>query len=388
MEGHYSQDYKTALQVAKGNERTKQKLRKGMLKDPFDLFHGVIDAYQIDFSKAEEHYSDSKPEFDGYAFYTMTFKNENQDPKKGLEIALYLRDPKTGMYYNNFKETGLTPVPEELAYFILGKGKIKDKKLRDIHLDTCSIDDFGEFKKFIEINVNYDQNSHLCDKPDGNYAALWVDIAQGKNNLFELINLTWDYIGNYNKGDHADCPIYPEFKDILELTQTDFRPYVHRFFEVFSGTSKEVWHDPGIYTGRNTQSSSQPLDIIVSSTIEALFTGVERVQLEAQLADARLKMRNGYASVPRLFLGNIVMPTPGQKDINSDGFVLNAAPLLIEYLHTLGIMSPEQAEEVVSRKLENYFVHRAGFQLSRDRAIQVVSQLKPSQIDYQQQEVA
>ena len=35
---------------------------------------------------------------------------------------------------------------------LLGKGKIKDKKLRDIHLDTCSIDDFGEFKKFIEIN--------------------------------------------------------------------------------------------------------------------------------------------------------------------------------------------------------------------------------------------
>jgi hypothetical protein len=161
--------------------------------------------------------------------------------------------------------------------------------------------------------------------------------------------------------------------------RNDFRPYVHRCFEVFSGTDEKEWHDPNIYAQGYTQSAPQPLETIIESAIRILFSGDEREKLEKQVTEVRLKLRNGWASVPTLNLGNIVIPTPGQNSFENDQFVLNAAPLLIEYLHTLGIMTSEQAEELVARKLTNYIVHKSKFQLSRSKATEIVSQIVPSE---------
>jgi len=123
------------------------------------------------------------------------------------------------------------------------------------------------------------------------------------------------------------------------------------------------------------QEQQEDIDPVVDATISTLFVGNEREQMERQLKDARLNVRKGWASVPRLNLGSITLPTPGQGDVHKDEFVVSGGSLLIEYLAGLNVMSREQAEAIVAQRLENYFVHRSGFQMSRNRAEEILSGL-------------
>ena len=114
----------------------------------------------------------------------------------------------------------------------------------------------------------------------------------------------------------------------------------------------------------------------VDRAIEILFTGDERNSIIEKVNQARLRTRSSWQSVPRLSLGAIKLPTPGQRDIRTDEFVMNAAPLLIEQLSAYGIMGEEDAEKVVAQRLSNYFVHQGGFQLNRERAREIVGSLR------------
>lgn len=123
-------------------------------------------------------------------------------------------------------------------------------------------------------------------------------------------------------------------------------------------------------------NNSQQLEKIVGNAVDILFTGDEKERVQRKIAEAQIRMRKSWASVPRLNLGPINLPTPGQKDITTDEFVVNAAPYVVESLHTLGIMNYDEAEQVVARQLTNYLVHRGGFQLSRISANKILTQLK------------
>ncbi|HJO15027.1 MAG TPA: hypothetical protein QGG70_03180 [Candidatus Pacearchaeota archaeon] len=154
----------------------------------------------------------------------------------------------------------------------------------------------------------------------------------------------------------------------------DFRPYLHRIIEVHFGISKDQWHDPSIYTQHD--SNQEQLDTMVNTALETLFTGEERTALEGKLETAKLRMRKGWASVPKLSLGAVSLPSPGQKNVRDDKFVTEAAPLFVEYMSTLGVMTEQEAEELMARKLTNYFIHNGGFQVNRDTAREIVGQLR------------
>ncbi len=115
---------------------------------------------------------------------------------------------------------------------------------------------------------------------------------------------------------------------------------------------------------------------LVDTVIPILFAGNEREQLQKKIEQAKLQMRGCWASVPKLNLGTIKIPAPGQRDINTDAFVTEATPYFIEYISSLGVMSASEAEELAEQKLINYFVHKGGFQLNRENATRIVSGLR------------
>ena len=164
------------------------------------------------------------------------------------------------------------------------------------------------------------------------------------------------------------------FGDVGDSAQEwDFRPWMHRMMELYSEVPKEKWHDPRIYS--NSVSRTE-LERVVDTAISALFTGDEHARLRAQVEQARLKVGNQWASIPRLNLGLTEMPVPGQHDVRKDEFVTHAAPYLVEYLSSLGVMPAQEAEALISRRLTNYFVHRTGYQVSAGNARRIVDEIK------------
>ena len=145
--------------------------------------------------------------------------------------------------------------------------------------------------------------------------------------------------------------------------------------ELQFGIPKKNWHDPAMYA----YNADSETDAVITSTVDLLFAGSEREALEEKIEQAKLTMRQGWASVPRLSLGAIKLPTPGQQDISKDKFVVEAAPFFVEYMAALNVMEQDEAERVVAQKLENYFVHETDFQKGRDIAGSVVQELKEQQ---------
>jgi len=365
--------------VENARDKSNDNLSKGVIEDPLSFFQRISKELGIDLTKGIKHrYELGYPlsQKNGglildFALQTETAKPENSDYLKHysseyqISFALFLSDPKNPL--ESFFD--LRKIPQGLRdyvshFAILNNGKGIEK----FDFATCTLKDFEEYQKNLRLQIEYSSRfKNLRDSWEPEFIANLVTDKQGEFN-------------EIHKAGFSQIKYSHLFGDILKLHVNDYRPYLHRVLELFSGRHEPPeWHDSSIY---RSQDDSR-LDSFVDSSLSLLFTGEERVQMEARLADARLKMRNGYASVPKLCLGNIVMPTPGMKSVERDEFVLNASPLLVEYLHTLGVMSQEQAEAVVSRKLENYFVHRAGFQLSRGRAVEIISGLRENP-DYQE----
>ena len=233
--------------------------------------------------------------------------------------------------------------------FNLKTGRLEDFELNDGELEF----QFGYVRSHEDGYDGYD-DVYVCvvkDKNGGRFSHL--EFGNPKSNRFgrKLIDA----------------------KQLEKLsTPGDFRPYMHRIFEVWSGTPKEDWHNPLIYS---QNGNIRELEQVIDSTVDLLFTGSERTEIEDKLKQAKLSMRKGWASVPRLSLGAVKLPTPGQNNALNDDFVTEAAPLFVEYMSTLGVMDAQEAEAIMAQRLTNYFIHKAGFQLNRSRAESLVDSL-------------
>jgi hypothetical protein len=239
---------------------------------------------------------------------------------------------------------------------------------------------FGKYKTDISLGFWYEL---MVDKefiersgidPE-NWSQNGAVFAIWKNGRFQFDYDTWDRVRD------RDSLLAKFYMDVEKVSKEDFRPYFRRTLELIVGVPKEQWHDPRIYHSEN-QKEDPTLNSLVDTSIKILFSGDERISIEQRVAEARLRIREGYISVPKLSLGNIILPNPGMKVVESDEFVLSAAPYVVEYLSALGVLDSKRAEELIAKKLENYFVHRRGFQLSMDKAVEILSQLK--QADYQE----
>ncbi len=114
---------------------------------------------------------------------------------------------------------------------------------------------------------------------------------------------------------------------------------------------------------------------VLSSTIDTLFVGNEAAALKKDLQQAKLFVGQ-WASIPRLNLGMVQMPTPGMKKSPEDDFLLMGGMLLVENLTAMQIKTREEAEELILRKLMHHYVHNEGFQLSREKAVEIIDRLK------------
>lgn len=248
---------------------------------------------------------------------------------------------------------------KKLDDFISGNKRVNGKRLEEFDPRKESFEVLGDLKKDLELEIYM---SHW--RPKTHYEdCYFINIAPNSNERC-VVSIS----SNVNSSSRKAAPNI--FRGINGLLKQDFRPYIARVFEAWC-LPEEDWQDPSFYLNEN-----KDVEKFLDTTVETFFTGEERQRIERQINDARLKMRGTWLSIPRLNLGAIKLPTPGQRDITTDQFVVEAVPYVVEYLSTLGIMSHEEAERTLSQKLTNYFFHNTGFQLSRDRAKSIVDSLK------------
>jgi hypothetical protein len=184
---------------------------------------------------------------------------------------------------------------------------------------------------------------------------IYLQIDQPTAGRFILRNISFSDSISVTRG-----PLYKNFKDINEEIK-DFRPYIHRMMELFTQKPEKDWHDPTIY--------QENITTVLSDIVQKLFSGEERERIEKAL----LGTQDVWSSVPKLNLGIVKLPTPGNKEIND---ILHNTPLLIECVSSIGLMSPKEAEEIVTQKLENYCLQNSRFQVSKAYAAEVIQRIK------------
>jgi hypothetical protein len=257
--------------------------------------------------------------------------------------------------------------------YLDNKNRIEGKTFSEFSLDSSSLTDFGKFLPDMNFRFCYINNKPFVG-PGSDDLGIDIFWNDGFSKKGEVI---WQGEGN------GDKELYHYGFDTInkKVDPRDFRPYLHRMLELYFEIPRRDWHNPAIYSDNG--NNSQQLEKIVDSTIDLLFTGKEKDLLTAEIEKARLNMRKGWASIPRLSLGAIALPTPGQRNISHDEFVVNGSTYLVEYLSQLGIMESDRAEEMAAQKLVNYFIHRSGFQISQERAREIVQKLNDKELAVQ-----
>ncbi len=223
-----------------------------------------------------------------------------------------------------------------------------------------SINYLGGAKKFMWECIKV---SELSKSESSHYSKKLEELMGGKKSLDPEFSLV--LASGFEKRSS-------EFEDEFELLfsagiLTDSRQGIEK-----GGLENKIGKSAPVLKER----TSEPYDL--NPTLEALFEGTELASMKEKIRTSKLKMRDGWASVPRLSLGAIKIPEPGKKKVMDDEFVLNGALYLVECLDSLGVMSRKEAEDLAKRKLENYFVNQAGGQMSRERMMKIVSGLKES----------
>jgi hypothetical protein len=340
-----------------------------VMVDPLLFIRDTAKSLGIDLSNPERTRKKGVTTGEYPSFLELVYgqRNWNGEESKSLFLEIYFKDPSVECGYDGDPKK----MPKDM--FSLTRKFAFSRAFQD------GLSFFEDYQKYVGVWFHYDR-FRLAGDGFKDESQVEFDIVPdfSLNGAFQLKKPEFIYRCSEDKGKdkivHKDDIMESAFRDVVAFSNTDFRPYVHRALELYAGLVKaprEKWHDPSIYS-----NDQDKLEKIIDVSIPILFSGEELGQIERQIEEARLRMRNMYVSVPRLSLGNIVLPNPGQKDISQDDFVMQGAPLLVEYLSSLGIMPAVKAEEVVTRRLENYFVHRTGFQLSRERAIAIIDSLK------------
>ena len=300
---------------------------------------------------------------------------------------------KTGEFNNNLL---LTAVREKGRYQLhtnlWKKNRNEMKSLLDWYKDVeeVSEEDYRPyFRRTLEIIAKlpqdkwHDPKMYKVDIPVGMEVALKKSMSD-----LELSVRSRKCLQRHGVGNVGELIQMSEF-DLLETKNFG----ITSLYEI-----KRQLNIYGLHLGMNldrikdfsyqNEEIDESFEKIVAPSIEMLFAGDERKELQQKIEQARLRLGDTWSSVPRLSLGAIRLPNPVQNDISQDEFVREAAPYLIEYLGAMGIMTPEESEKVVGQKLINYFVHQAGFQLNKDRASNIVDNLRKGSKDIKELEIA
>lgn len=217
-------------------------------------------------------------------------------------------------------------------------------------LEEATVEPFRQFKDelFVSLKIS------MAGK-----GGFLMDISKqesNKRNPYVLIHRAAQ--GTYSKRG-GDFPAF--FKDVKRETKEnlDFRPWVHRSLEVMSKTPSEFWHNPIMYTN--------PAEIVLERSLEILCEDQQKQTIKDQIRKSSQLQLFEFESVPRLNLGAFLLPDNRIGETE----VLEAAPLVIENLSRIGIMSREEAENLYVKKLTSNYLSK-GFQQSRRKAKRIL----------------
>ncbi|MEN9626284.1 MAG: SNF2-related domain [archaeon] len=227
-------------------------------------------------------------------------------------------------------------------------------------------DELGSFLPDMTFKFNYINNKPIFNRATDDFG---IDVTYNKDGFSKSREVVWEGEGdglkefNHYGIDAITSAVDPQ----------DFRLYIHRMIELFFEVPRKKWHSPSIYSSHPHTTDMKQLESVLDATLPLLFSGTEQTEFANRIQEAKLRMRNGYASVPTLNLGALQMPTPGQRNVMNDQFVMTGATYLVEVLSHYGQMPRDEALQTMTQKLTNYFMGR--FQVSRESARQVIKSL-------------
>lgn len=320
--------------------------------DPLVFTQELCKKYNVDFTTGKKFVERSENAEDNEVSSFLEYELDREKHSMGLSFSLYDSVSKYPSQPNRIKPG--------LHEYLNGRKALNGILFDDFDINKNSFKGFAPYRRNIGFSFYYYLQTGKDEIPSS--PGIHFHLAPSIDGSFKL---------GYNPMWHDE---HLELNEIAEKAEGDYRPIMQRAFELFTDTPNQLQLNQIKIKSRGNISAE--LGIVIDQTIGILFAGEEREKIERQIKEARLKMRNQWQSVPRLNLGPIQLPTPGQKNVLTDEFVRDNSPYLVEYLATLGVMSVEEAEQLVARKLTHHIIHNSEYQLSRQHAHDIVRSLK------------
>lgn len=320
-------------------------------QDPFEFMRALLQQYyslRLDINQKFKIEKFSETEID---FYQAELRMDNRsiyvhayyDVKKGSQAL-------DGKIIEELKDGGFSILPSSPFKI----SDLTNSEAVRISIDYAILDEEHMLDKHMILNIV---------QKDGKF--LLEPVKYDSDNFIEPVKQQ-----KYFKTREIEATCLPD----------DYRPYLHRMFESLTGISRAKWHDPSIYSKQNEtpeEVSQLNLKQAMDYAMSTLFTASERKDLDKRM---KVEMRLGkWQSIPRLNVGLTELPAPGNRELSEYDNLVAGGYLIIEQLTQLNVMSREEAEAIVTRKMINHIIHNTKFQRSRDNALVVLQSLKEIQ---------
>ncbi|MBI4439139.1 hypothetical protein HY640_04360 [Candidatus Woesearchaeota archaeon] len=309
---------------------------EGIVEDPVSFFKKTAKGLQVKLAgKSEKLIPNGELEI----LHMASVRNAQTDSEIGV-----IFDYSDGVFK---RHPPYSPMPDEaLRYFSRDTGKFS--------LARHTVDFFGQYSGNVGIYFCLTLKFESYD-----LELLSMDIAQPKPGVF-CAEFGTD---NFDVARLSDMGIGPE---TYEGPVPDYRPFLYRMLELYAGVPAAEWHNPRVYL--IDRRLPQVFDYL-----ELVFPEREAAMLKGKMEDARLRLRDNWSSVPRLNLGMKQLPNPAP---NLLAYVASGSEFLVESLHVLGIMTPQEARQYVGQRVVNYVMHHTDFQRNPVAASRILAGLR------------
>ena len=317
--------------------------------DPLEHMQKVADSIKLILNFDMDKYSIGEFKESGLFFYMgALYANKKVIKPQSKQFTIWFGYKPLEETKKHFDEV----VPKDFLEFLY---KRDPRKLIDLKKGRMS--DMDPYTKDIFLSVSYYDPVSLGV---ANNETVMFDISM-ENNQFVMGPVQYDI-------EDLNGPLKKSFNDVeRSKREGDFRPFIHRMLELYKGIREQEWHNPEIYLPKKID-----IEKIARETLELLVQGPDREVLEKRISESKLKIGRQWASIPRLNLGPIKLPTPGEK---SEIQLCSSIPLTLEYLDSLGVMNREEGIRYFTNLLTNRIVH-GGFQTNRELAGKILAQMR------------
>ena len=257
----------------------------------------------------------------------------------GLNAIDYLNSNPNSPYPSNGTSR---PLPEHFQEAFYSNGGYSDR----FRVLTDNLQFFKQYSKnmLVRFSLLYNRTER------SNKLNMEIKIHQPESGVFSM--------ESYELGPDT---LPSHLHDITRMNgfHGDYRPFLHRMLEMFANVQKNKWHNPAMYTGT-------PL---IDEALPQYFTPQEVASIKEH-ERAFFQSRRDFASVPRLNLGPIVLPTPG-ADIATQ--LYDRGQFVVEYLSQIGYMSRQEATALIAQRVINHLMQ--DFQRSPEAARTILGKL-------------